>query len=163
MFDNCSSKLEDSSEQVKKELARIIGQLSCLQSELSSLSDIHTDSTGLPKILCLSCSLEADHAGKAVPSLKASVVRPFLPLLRPQAPSTVKQGTFLLVVFYHKFFTTADAFKSVHSCCFLTHFIHFTASFPRSSSPPVPACESHWCRQRFSSRTLRPDWSNGGF
>ncbi|XP_031592853.2 serine/threonine-protein kinase ATR isoform X3 [Oreochromis aureus] len=86
------SKLEDSSEQVKKELARIIGQLSCLQSELSSLSDIHTDSTGLPKILCLSCSLEADHAGKAVPSLKASVVRPFLPLLRPQAPSTVKQA-----------------------------------------------------------------------
>uniref|UniRef100_A0AAX7TJ54 Serine/threonine-protein kinase ATR n=1 Tax=Astatotilapia calliptera TaxID=8154 RepID=A0AAX7TJ54_ASTCA len=62
------SKLEDSSEQVKKELARIIGQLSCLQSELSN------------------------HAGKAVPSLKASVVRPFLPLLRPQAPSTVKQA-----------------------------------------------------------------------
>uniref|UniRef100_A0A3B4FF58 Serine/threonine-protein kinase ATR n=1 Tax=Pundamilia nyererei TaxID=303518 RepID=A0A3B4FF58_9CICH len=86
------SKLEDSSEQVKKELARIIGQLSCLQSELSSLSDIHTDSTCLPKILCLSCSLETDHAGKAVPSLKASVVRPFLPLLRPQAPSTVKQA-----------------------------------------------------------------------
>uniref|UniRef100_A0A669BAQ8 Serine/threonine-protein kinase ATR n=1 Tax=Oreochromis niloticus TaxID=8128 RepID=A0A669BAQ8_ORENI len=86
------SKLEDSSEQVKKELARIIGQLSCLQSELSSLNNIHTDSTGLPKILCLSCSLEADHAGKAVPSLRASVVRPFLPLLRPQAPSTVKQA-----------------------------------------------------------------------
>uniref|UniRef100_A0AAQ5YK84 Serine/threonine-protein kinase ATR n=1 Tax=Amphiprion ocellaris TaxID=80972 RepID=A0AAQ5YK84_AMPOC len=86
------SRLEDSSEQVKKELARIIGQLSCIQSELSKLSDVHTESTCLPKILCLRQSLATEHAGKAVPSLRTSVVKPFLPLLGPEAPSSVKQA-----------------------------------------------------------------------
>lgn len=170
MFDHFSSKLEDGSEQVKKELARIIGQLCCLQSELSSLSDIHTESTCVPKILCLRCSLAADHAGKAVPSLKAAVIRPFLPLLRPQAPSSVKQGTlgyfsvgcFLLQQVFHNS-KEHDAVASVYSRCFLIHFIHFTASFPRSSSPPVSARESDWCRQRLAGRTLRPHWSNAGF
>uniref|UniRef100_A0A3P8SXK1 Serine/threonine-protein kinase ATR n=1 Tax=Amphiprion percula TaxID=161767 RepID=A0A3P8SXK1_AMPPE len=87
-----NSRLEDSSEQVKKELARIIGQLSCIQSELSKLSDVHTESTCLPKILCLRQSLATEHAGKAVPSLRTSVVKPFLPLLGPEAPSSVKQA-----------------------------------------------------------------------
>uniref|UniRef100_A0A8C3AR75 Serine/threonine-protein kinase ATR n=1 Tax=Cyclopterus lumpus TaxID=8103 RepID=A0A8C3AR75_CYCLU len=39
-----SPRMEDSSEQVKKALARIIGQLSCIQSELSQLSDTRTGS-----------------------------------------------------------------------------------------------------------------------
>jgi len=94
-----SSMLEDKSEQVKMELARIVGQLSCIQSELSKVSDIHTESTDLPKVLCLRCSLATEHAGKAVPSLRASVVRPFLPLLGPQAASRVKQGTYLFSYF----------------------------------------------------------------
>ncbi|XP_044022250.1 serine/threonine-protein kinase ATR [Siniperca chuatsi] len=86
------SRLEDTSEQVKKELARIIGQLSCIQSELSQLSDTRTQSTRLPEILCHQLSLATEHAGNTFPSLRATVVRPFLPLLRQQAPSIVKQA-----------------------------------------------------------------------
>ncbi|XP_044230797.1 serine/threonine-protein kinase ATR [Thunnus albacares] len=84
--------LEDSSEQVKTELARIVGQLSCIQSELSKLSDTHVEATHPPEILCRRVSLATEHAGNAVPSLRASVVKPFLPLLTQQAPSTVKQA-----------------------------------------------------------------------
>ncbi len=91
-FTICSPGLEDSSEQVKKELARSIGQLSCIQSELSQLSDTHTESTRLPEILCHQLSLAAEHAGNTFPSLRATVVRPFLTLLRQEAPSSVKQG-----------------------------------------------------------------------
>ncbi|XP_067335525.1 serine/threonine-protein kinase ATR isoform X2 [Channa argus] len=86
------SRLEDSSEQVKTELARIIGQLSCIQSELSHLSVTHTQPTCLPKILCLSICLSTEHAGNTFPSLGLSVVRPFLPMLRQQSPSSVKQA-----------------------------------------------------------------------
>ncbi|KAM7403386.1 hypothetical protein PAMA_004031 [Pampus argenteus] len=84
--------LEDGSEQVKKELARIVGQLSCIQSELSKLSDNYTEATRPPEILCRRLSLATEHAGITVPSLRASVVKPFLPLLKQQAPSTVKQA-----------------------------------------------------------------------
>uniref|UniRef100_A0A4W6DTL7 Serine/threonine-protein kinase ATR n=1 Tax=Lates calcarifer TaxID=8187 RepID=A0A4W6DTL7_LATCA len=86
------SRLGDSSEQVKRELARTIGQLSCIQSELSLLSDTHAGSTCLPKILCHHLSLATEHAGSAYPSLRATVVRPFLPLLKQEAPSSVKQA-----------------------------------------------------------------------
>ncbi|XP_070697802.1 serine/threonine-protein kinase ATR [Pempheris klunzingeri] len=86
------SRLEDSSEQVKKELARIIGQLSCIQSELSQLSDTRTESTRHPHILCLQLSLATEHAGSTFPSLRATVLRPFLPLLNHKAPSSVKQA-----------------------------------------------------------------------
>ncbi|XP_010789140.1 serine/threonine-protein kinase ATR-like, partial [Notothenia coriiceps] len=85
-------RLEDGSETVKKELARIIGQLSCIQSDLSQLSDTQTRSTPAPEILCHKLSLAAEHAGNTLPSLKATVVKPFLPLLEPQAPSSVKQA-----------------------------------------------------------------------
>uniref|UniRef100_A0A4W6DWN3 Serine/threonine-protein kinase ATR n=1 Tax=Lates calcarifer TaxID=8187 RepID=A0A4W6DWN3_LATCA len=87
-----STLLGDSSEQVKRELARTIGQLSCIQSELSLLSDTHAGSTCLPKILCHHLSLATEHAGSAYPSLRATVVRPFLPLLKQEAPSSVKQA-----------------------------------------------------------------------
>ncbi|XP_071354256.1 serine/threonine-protein kinase ATR [Trachinotus anak] len=86
------SRLDDSSEQVKKELARTIGQLSCIQSELSLLSETNAESINTPKILCFHLTLAAEHAGNAFPSLRATVVRPFLPLLRQQAPSSVKQA-----------------------------------------------------------------------
>ncbi|XP_047467138.1 serine/threonine-protein kinase ATR [Mugil cephalus] len=86
------SSVEDSSEKVKTELARIVGQLSCIQSKLSKIGDVHTESACPPKIFCLRLRLEIEHPGKAAPSLKASVVRPFLPLLRPQVPSSVKQA-----------------------------------------------------------------------
>ncbi|XP_045917946.1 serine/threonine-protein kinase ATR isoform X1 [Micropterus dolomieu] len=86
------SRLEDSSEQVKKELAGIIGQLSCIQSELSKLSDTRTESTHRPEILCHQLNLATEHAGKTFPSLRATFIKPFLPLLRQQAPSSVKQA-----------------------------------------------------------------------
>ncbi|XP_034530392.1 serine/threonine-protein kinase ATR [Notolabrus celidotus] len=86
------SRLEDGSEQVKKELARIIGQLSCIQAELSQLSVSHTDSSHHPKMLCHQISLTTEHAGNTCPSLRASVVRPFLFLLGQQAPSSVKRA-----------------------------------------------------------------------
>ncbi|XP_074547648.1 serine/threonine-protein kinase ATR [Halichoeres trimaculatus] len=82
------SRLEDASELVKKELASIIGQLSCIQSELSQLSV----SSHCPKMLCHQLSLAAKHDGNTCPSLRASFVRPFLPLLGQQAPSVVKQA-----------------------------------------------------------------------
>ncbi|XP_029973557.1 serine/threonine-protein kinase ATR [Salarias fasciatus] len=86
------SRLEDTSEQVREELARTIGQLSCVQSELSQLAERHAESSARPQILCLRCSLTAEHEGKAGPSLRASAVKAFLPLLKPQAPSSVKQA-----------------------------------------------------------------------
>uniref|UniRef100_A0A7N8X5H1 Serine/threonine-protein kinase ATR n=1 Tax=Mastacembelus armatus TaxID=205130 RepID=A0A7N8X5H1_9TELE len=89
---NYSSRLEDSSVQVKKELARIIGQLSCIQSELSHLTVNYTESISPPKILCLHLGLAAEHAGNTAPSLRASVVKPFLQLLRQQEPSIIKQA-----------------------------------------------------------------------
>uniref|UniRef100_A0A8D3AWP0 Serine/threonine-protein kinase ATR n=1 Tax=Scophthalmus maximus TaxID=52904 RepID=A0A8D3AWP0_SCOMX len=87
-----STLLYDGSEKVKKELAGIVGQLSCIQAELSLLSDTPAESNSLPRILCLRLSLTAEHAGNACPSLRATVVTPFLPLLRQQAPSSVKQA-----------------------------------------------------------------------
>ncbi|KAM3870953.1 serine/threonine-protein kinase ATR [Diretmus argenteus] len=84
--------LEDGSEQVKKELAGIVGQLTCILSDLSQLSDSHTQPAPLPDVLCSRLSLAAEHAGKATASLGVSVVIPFLPLLQQQAPSSVKQA-----------------------------------------------------------------------
>ncbi|KAM4723913.1 serine/threonine-protein kinase ATR [Anableps anableps] len=84
------SLLEDKSEHVKVELARIVGQLSCIQSELSKLCDSNVELTCLPRVLCLRWSLVTQHAGNKASYLKASVVKPFLALLRPQAASCVK-------------------------------------------------------------------------
>ncbi|KAM4625275.1 serine/threonine-protein kinase ATR [Polymixia lowei] len=86
------ARLEDSSEQVKTELARTVGQLTCILSGCSQLSVNHTEPTPLPKILCSCLSLTAKHAGREAASLGASVVRPFLPLLGQQSPSGVKQA-----------------------------------------------------------------------
>lgn len=88
-----SSRLEDSSELVKTELARIIGHLSCIQSELSSLSEPEAGSEHLYKTIYLRLRLTAEHAGNSCASLKANFVRPFLPLLIPEVQSGVKQGT----------------------------------------------------------------------
>lgn len=102
----CSSRLEDSSELVKKELARIVGQLSCVRSELSQLSDAHKEST--PEILCHTLCLASEHAGNTSLPLRASFVEPFLPLLRKQVPSSVKQGIscFFVCLFFADFLQT---------------------------------------------------------
>ncbi|MEQ2267092.1 hypothetical protein XENORESO_001563 [Xenotaenia resolanae] len=89
-FPSWLSLLEDKSEQVKVELARIVGQLSCIHSELSKLCDSNEDSVCLPKVLCLRWSLVTEHAENKVPSLKASIIKPFLTLFTPQAASCVK-------------------------------------------------------------------------
>nr|XP_061780459.1 serine/threonine-protein kinase ATR-like [Nerophis lumbriciformis] len=80
--------LEDTSEEVKRELGRIVGQLSCIQSGLSLLADVQ--SAGPGELVCVRLALAEEHAGNALPSLKASFVKPFLPLLQPQAASSVK-------------------------------------------------------------------------
>uniref|UniRef100_A0A673CFX5 Serine/threonine-protein kinase ATR n=1 Tax=Sphaeramia orbicularis TaxID=375764 RepID=A0A673CFX5_9TELE len=85
-------RLEDSSEQVMKELARIVGQLSCVQSEVSQLSDTQSETPCPPVLVCHRLCLTSKHAQNTAAFLKASVVRPFLLLLRPQAPSSVKQA-----------------------------------------------------------------------
>ncbi|KAM4540520.1 serine/threonine-protein kinase ATR [Fundulus diaphanus] len=82
--------LVDPSEQVKVELARSVGQLTCIQTELSKLCDSGVESAFLPKVLCLRWSLVTEHPGNKAPPLKASVVKPFLTLLSPQAASCVK-------------------------------------------------------------------------
>lgn len=87
-FMSSCSRLEDSSEQVKRELARVVGQLSCLQSDASHLGGIQSSS----ELLCQTISLASEHAETTIPSLGASFVKPFLPLLAQQSPSSVKQG-----------------------------------------------------------------------
>ena len=91
---NVRSKLEDSSEQVREELARTLGQLTCIQSHCSKLAAICAASPQAPptRILCSRLGLAAEHAGKTEASLPASVIRPYLPLLGGQSPSGVKQG-----------------------------------------------------------------------
>ncbi|XP_067098811.1 serine/threonine-protein kinase ATR [Osmerus mordax] len=83
--------LDDSSNLVKAELARIAGQLTCVQSGSSQLTVIHTELLTLPTILCSGLSLSTEHAGKTV-TLKADVIRPLLPLLHPQTHCSVKQA-----------------------------------------------------------------------
>lgn len=73
---------------MKRELARIVDQLSCIRSESSRLT--HTESA--PDILCHKLSLASEHAGNSPASLRPSFVKPFLQLLKKQAPSSVKQG-----------------------------------------------------------------------
>lgn len=105
-----SSRMEDSSEQVKKELARIIGHLSCIQSQLSKLNE----SQSTHEILCQKLSLASEHAGDTFPSLGASVVKPFLPLLRQQAPSSVKQGILLFYFLSYKLQEASKILNLVH-------------------------------------------------
>ncbi|XP_011488483.1 serine/threonine-protein kinase ATR isoform X2 [Oryzias latipes] len=81
---------EDESEQVKVELARIVGDLSCVQSGLSTL--IHKEHSSPPKFLCFHCRLKTEHDGKVEPSLSVSVIKQFLSLLGSQATSGVKQA-----------------------------------------------------------------------
>ncbi|KAK7904072.1 hypothetical protein WMY93_016679 [Mugilogobius chulae] len=83
-------RLEDGSVQVKQELSRIVGHLSCIQSETSELSDTHTESHCPSSIACHRLCLAAKHKENTATFLKASFVRLFLPLLKQQAPSSVK-------------------------------------------------------------------------
>lgn len=82
--------LKDDSVQVQQQLAKIIGDLSCIHSEVSELSDTQTDTSCSPAIVCHRLSLATKHKVNTVAFLKASFVRPFLLLLRQQAPSSVK-------------------------------------------------------------------------
>ncbi|KAK0130626.1 Serine/threonine-protein kinase atr [Merluccius polli] len=88
------SRLEDSSEQVREELARTMGQLTCIQSQCSQLAVSHAASPPAPppRILCSQLGLAAEHAGKPAATLGASVIRPYLSLLGHQSPSGVKQA-----------------------------------------------------------------------
>ena len=88
------SKLEDSSEQVREELARTLGQLTCIQSHCSKLAAIRSVSPQAPppRILCSRLGLASEHAGETEAAVAASVIRPYLALLGGQSPSGVKQG-----------------------------------------------------------------------
>ncbi|XP_045063840.1 serine/threonine-protein kinase ATR isoform X2 [Coregonus clupeaformis] len=85
------SVLEDSSEQVRAELAGISGQLTCILSGSSKLTVNHKELLPLPMILCSRLGLAAEHAVKATP-IGASVIQPLLPLLRPSSSSAAKRA-----------------------------------------------------------------------
>ncbi|XP_055785850.1 serine/threonine-protein kinase ATR isoform X2 [Salvelinus fontinalis] len=85
------SVLEDSSEQVRAELAGISGQLTCVLSGSSKLNVNHKEPLPLPMILCSRLGLAAEHAGKGTP-IGASVIKPVLPLLRPSSSSVAKRA-----------------------------------------------------------------------
>lgn len=81
-------RLKDGSEQVRRELAGIIDQLSCLRSESSKLTVTHD----APEILCHKLCLVSEHTGSSPANLKCSFLKPFLHLLKVDTPSSVKQG-----------------------------------------------------------------------
>ncbi|XP_057715300.1 serine/threonine-protein kinase ATR [Corythoichthys intestinalis] len=83
------TRLEDASEKVQMALAGITGQLSCVQSGLSLLSD---DATSSQELVCLRLRLTDEHPSGVPPTLTASFVKPFLPLLEAGAPSSVKKA-----------------------------------------------------------------------
>lgn len=118
-----SSRMEDSSEQVKKELARILGHLSCIQSRLSKLNE----SRSTHEILCQKLSLASEHGQDTFPSLGASFVKPFLPLLRQQAPSSVKQGILLFCFLSYKLQEASKILNLVRLA--VHHFIHLVVNF----------------------------------
>lgn len=82
-------RLKDASERVRRELAGIVDQLSCLRSESSQLTLTHA---AAPEILCRQLCLASEHAGSSPADLRCSFLKPFLQLLRTDAPSSVKQG-----------------------------------------------------------------------
>ncbi|XP_049596564.1 serine/threonine-protein kinase ATR [Syngnathus scovelli] len=84
-------RLEDGSENVLRELAGIVGHLSCVQSGLSLLR-VRDNADHPEELVCLGLFLTTEHPGGPPPTLTASFVKPFLPLLGPQAPSSVKQA-----------------------------------------------------------------------
>lgn len=118
---------------MRKELARIVGQLSCIQLELSQLSDTHTEST--TEILCHKLSLASEHAGNTFPSLRTSVVKPFLPLLRQQQPSSVKQGKLCFRAFFATFLLNlqhADTLKyATFTSVYFDHYIWIVLFYQR--------------------------------
>lgn len=82
------------------ELAGIIDQLSCLRSESSQL----TVTRDAPEILCHKVRLASEHGGNSPASLKCSFLKPFLQLLKVDAPSSVKQGSWFLLQILATFF-----------------------------------------------------------
>lgn len=139
---SCSSRLEDSSEQVKRELAKTVGQLSCLQSDTSQLSTSPCSSELLSQTLCLA----SEHAGATVASLRASFVKPFLTLLMCQSPSSVKQG---ILILYYLICSLKAAFPIQE--CFIYHCIQcvvcYPFSFSRCFASSLPSRESCQWRQ----------------
>ncbi|KAJ8357162.1 hypothetical protein SKAU_G00199560 [Synaphobranchus kaupii] len=83
------NKLQDSSVQVRRELAGITGQLACCLAENSELSDPQAE-PGLPQaFLCPRLAVSAVHRGKAT-TIEASIFMPFLALLKADTDSAVK-------------------------------------------------------------------------
>lgn len=80
-------RLKDGSERVRRELAGIVDQLSCLRSDSSQLTVTHD----APEMLCYKLRLASEHAGSSA-NLKCSFLKPFLQLLKVDAPSSTKQG-----------------------------------------------------------------------
>lgn len=145
-----SSRLEDSSEQVKRELAGVVGQLSCLQSDTSHLSGVQSCS----ELFCQTLGLASEHAGTSIPCLGASFVKPFLPLLAQQSPSSVKQG----ISYSASPFGAASVNDTLPFCS--TCILFF--SFPRCFASSLPARQSCQWRQRLPQSPQCSDWSNEG-
>ncbi|KAG9343603.1 hypothetical protein JZ751_013773 [Albula glossodonta] len=83
------SRLQDSSVQVKRELAGITGQLACCLAENSQLRVPLVQPDPPDTFLCTRLSVDALHSNKAT-AIGASIFTPFLALLKPDSHSTVK-------------------------------------------------------------------------
>ncbi|KAL2098334.1 hypothetical protein ACEWY4_007541 [Coilia grayii] len=84
------SRLQDCSPFVKARLASISGHLICCLSENSRIQLLEK-SVFSSKYLCANFTLGNTHSGRTT-TVGASVLMPFLTLLRPQEDSTVKQA-----------------------------------------------------------------------
>uniref|UniRef100_A0A3B4AQY2 Serine/threonine-protein kinase ATR n=1 Tax=Periophthalmus magnuspinnatus TaxID=409849 RepID=A0A3B4AQY2_9GOBI len=108
-------RLEDSSVQVKQELSRIVGHLSCIQSEVSELSDTNTSHCP-SSISCHRICLSDKHKGYTGELLKASFVQPFLPLLQQQAPTFLEALPHLC---QHVSLSSGDSDSKAVSCALI--------------------------------------------
>uniref|UniRef100_A0AAY5KRD1 Serine/threonine-protein kinase ATR n=1 Tax=Esox lucius TaxID=8010 RepID=A0AAY5KRD1_ESOLU len=87
----CRRILEDTSEQVRAELASISGHLTCVLSGTSKITVNHAEPLPLPTILCSRLGLVAEHIEKPTP-IGASIIKPLLPLLQSSCSSSAKRA-----------------------------------------------------------------------
>ncbi|TRY93694.1 hypothetical protein DNTS_029400 [Danionella cerebrum] len=83
------NRLQDSSTLVKMELAGITGQLGCCLSESSQLK-FPQEAMASPELLCSGFSISDNHCSQT--SIGASILTPFLLLLKPVEDVKVKQA-----------------------------------------------------------------------
>uniref|UniRef100_A0AAY4APV8 Serine/threonine-protein kinase ATR n=1 Tax=Denticeps clupeoides TaxID=299321 RepID=A0AAY4APV8_9TELE len=93
IHESLMSRLQDVSPQVRVELAGISGQLACCLSENSQLQQhqMLEETVSPPQFLCAQLGVGDSHSGRTT-TIGASILTPFLALLKPHEPSEVKQA-----------------------------------------------------------------------